>query len=223
MNIRVFEAFAGYGSQCLALNRLSIPYTLVGYSEIDPSAIIAHGALHPGAKNYGDITKIDWQQVPSFDLFTYSFPCTDISAAGQQKGLSKGSGTRSSLLWECERAIRIKRPSYLLMENVKALVSKKFIKDFHEWLAILDNLGYVSFSKVINASECGVPQNRERIFVVSIIKNRCETAYHFPSPIPLEKALADVLDENVPDKYFLSEEMLARFCDKALQENVRIK
>lgn len=223
MNIRVFEAFAGYGSQCLALNRLSIPYTLAGYSEIDPSAIIAHDALHPGAKNYGDITKIDWQQVPSFDLFTYSFPCTDISAAGQQKGLSKGSGTRSSLLWECERAIRIKRPSYLLMENVKALVSKKFIKDFHEWLAILDNLGYVSFSKVINASECGVPQNRERIFVVSILKDHCETAYHFPSPIPLEKSLADVLDENVPDKYFLSEEMLARFCEKALQENVRIK
>lgn len=223
MNIKVFEAFAGYGSQCLALKRLSIPYTLVGYSEIDPSAIIAHDALHPGAKNYGDITKIDWQQVPSFDLLTYSFPCTDISAAGQQKGLSKGSGTRSSLLWECERAIRIKRPSYLLMENVKALVSKKFIKDFHEWLAILDNLGYVSFSKVINASECGVPQNRERIFVVSIIKDRCETAYHFPSPIPLEKSLADVLDENVPDKYFLSEEMLARFCEKALQENVRIK
>ena len=223
MNIRVFEAFAGYGSQCLALKRIGIPYTLVGYSEIDPSAIIAHDALHPGAKNYGDITKIDWQQVPSFDLLTYSFPCTDISAAGQQKGLSKGSGTRSSLLWECERAIRIKRPSYLLMENVKALVSKKFIKDFHEWLAILDNLGYVSFSKVINASECGVPQNRERIFVVSIIKNRCETAYHFPSPIPLEKSLADVLDENVPDKYFLSEEMLARFCEKALQENVRIK
>ena len=103
---------------------------LVGWSEIDKFAIQAHNAVYPqwAERNFGDISKIDWANVPDFDLFTYSFPCTDISNAGQQKGLEKGSGTRSSLLWECQKAIEIKRPKYCLMENVSTLVSKKFKK-----------------------------------------------------------------------------------------------
>lgn len=103
--------------------------------------------------NYGDISKIDWTQVPDFDLFTYSFPCTDISAAGLQKGLSKDSGTRSGLLWECEKAIKAKRPKYLLMENVKALVQKKFMPDFKAWLELLDQYGYDTFWQVCNAKK----------------------------------------------------------------------
>ena len=98
--LRVFTSFSGYDSQCLALRRLDIPFELVGWSEIDKYAIQAHDVLFPEVKdrNYGDISRIDWAQVLDFDLFTYSFPCTDISNAGQQKGLEKGSGTRSSLL-----------------------------------------------------------------------------------------------------------------------------
>ena len=161
-----------------------------------------------------------WTDVPDFDLFTYSFPCTDISQAGKQAGLSKDSGTRSSLLWECKKAIEIKRPCYLLMENVAALVSKKFIKDFHEWLNVLDRLGYESFSQVLNAKHYGVPQNRERIFVVSILRTDEDPMpkYHFPEPRPLEVCLADVLEEDVDEKYFLSDEMLARFCEKSMEE-----
>lgn len=100
--IRVFTAFSGYDSQCMALDRLGIEYELVGWSEIDKYAIQAHNAAYPNwaNRNYGDISKIDWANVTDFDLFTYSFPCTDISSAGQQKGLQDGSGTRSSLLWE---------------------------------------------------------------------------------------------------------------------------
>lgn len=213
--LRVFTAFSGYDSQCLALNRLPIDYELVGWSEIDKYAIKAHNCLFPSEadKNFGDISKIDWSQVPLFDLFTYSSPCQDFSQAGLQRGGDAGSGTRSSLLWECERAIAYKRPRYLLMENVSALVSAKFIKLFHKWLLTLEGYGYKSYSKVLNAKDFGVPQNRERIFVVSIRvddKSAWEsTQYHFPKEIPLTKRLADVLENEVDESYYLSDEKVA--------------
>ena len=143
--------------------------------------------------------------------------CTDISAAGIQQGFQKGSGTRSSLLWECEEAIKIKRPRYLLMENVKALVSNKFIDGFHEWLRLLESYGYYSNSEVLNSKEFGVPQNRERIFVISILRDSFEPRYYFPKPFKLEKCLADVLDENVEESFFLRDEMLSRFCEKSVE------
>jgi DNA (cytosine-5)-methyltransferase 1 len=209
--LRVFTAFSGYDSQCMALDRIGIPYELVGWSEIDKYAIQAHNALYPAAagKNYGDISKVDWNAVSDFDLFTYSFPCTDISNAGQQKGLEEGSGTRSSLLWECKKAIEVKRPKYLLMENVKALVSQKFLPFYKKWEQFLAEMGYDNYCKVINATECGVPQNRERIFIVSILDN--DKAYHFPEPIPLEKRLKDVLEPEVDDKYVLSDTAIEGF------------
>ena len=213
--LRVFTAFSGYDSQCLALNCLPIDYELVGWSEIDKYAIKGHNALFPDEadRNYGDISQIDWSQVPDFDLFTYSSPCQDFSQAGLQRGGEQGSGTRSSLLWECERAIACKRPRYLLMENVSALVSAKFIKLFHKWLLTLEGYGYKSFSKVLNAN-FGVPQNRERIFVVSIrIDDRSaweSTQYHFPKEIPLTKRLADVLENEVNGSYYLSDAAVNR-------------
>ena len=202
--LRVFTSFSGYDSQCLALRRLDIPFELVGWSEIDKYAIQAHDVLFPEAKgrNYGDISRIDWAQVPDFDLFTYSFPCTDISNAGQQKGLEKGSGTRSSLLWECEKAIRAKRPKYLLMENVSALVSQKFLPYYEEWRRLLVSLGYESWSKVLNATDYGVPQNRERIFMVSILGG---VSFYFPEPMPLNRCLGDVLEDEVDERYFLND------------------
>ena len=202
--LRVFTSFSGYDSQCLALRRLGIPFELVGWSEIDKYAIQAHDVLFPEAKdrNYGDISKIDWAQVPDFDLFTYSFPCTDISNAGQQKGLEKGSGTRSSLLWECEKAIRAKKPKYLLMENVSALVSQKFLPYYEEWRRLLVSLGYESWSKVLNATDYGVPQNRERIFMVSILGGG---SFYFPEPMPLNRCLGDVLEDEVDERYFLND------------------
>lgn len=203
--LRVYTAFSGYDSQCMALDRIGIPYELVGWSEIDPYAIQAHNALYPeyADRNAGDISKIDWSQVPDIDLFTYSFPCTDISNAGLQKGLSEGSGTRSGLLWECRKAIEAKMPKYLLMENVKALLSKKFKPEFYKWRDYLTSLGYESYTKIINATECGVPQNRERAFMVSILGEH--KPFHFPEPIVLEKRLKDVLEDDVDRKYFLSD------------------
>ncbi len=215
MKLRVFTAFSGYDSQCLALDRLkanfpNFDYELVGWSEIDKYAIKAHNALFPqwADRNYGDISKIDWSEVPNFDLFTYSSPCQDFSSAGTQKGGEEGSGTRSSLLWECRRAIVAKRPKYLLLENVAALVQKKFLPLFNKWQSELTSYGYTNFAQVLNAKDYGVPQNRKRVFLVSILG---EASYRFPTPFPLERRLKDVLERNVDEKYYLSEKMLEYF------------
>lgn len=206
--IRVFEAFAGYGSQSMALKRLGIDFEVVGISEIDKYAIQAYMAVHGDTPNYGDISKIDWSSVPDFDFLTYSFPCTDISNAGKRKGLAEGSGTRSSLIWECRKAIESKRPKYLLMENVKNLVSKSFIPYLKEWLIFLYRQGYSNYTKVLNAKDFGVPQNRERVFMVSILG---DASFHFPKPFTLEKRLKDVLEKDVDESFYLSEKMAKTF------------
>lgn len=217
--LRVFEAFAGYGSQAMALRNIGVPYRVVGISEIDQYAIMAYMAVHGTTHNFGDISKIEWGGVEDFDLFTYSFPCTDISNAGQQQGLTEGSGTRSSLLWECRKAIEAKHPKYLLMENVKALVSDKFLPQFRKWLDWLTEQGYTNYSQVLNAKDYNVPQNRERIFVVSILGDEW---YNFPQPVPLEKHLKDILEEDVDEKYYLPDEkvleFLAQLPDETLAE-----
>lgn len=201
MTLKVFTVFSGYDSQCMALDRMKINYELVGWSEIDKYAIMAHNAIYPQYKdrNFGDISKIDWENVPDFDLFTYSFPCTDISSAGQQKGLEEGSGTRSGLLWECKKAIELKRPKYLLMENVKALTQKKFLPYLHKWHSFLTEMGYTNFTQILNSKNFGVPQNRERVFMVSILG---DAWFDFPKPFQSDKKLKYLLDENVDDRYY---------------------
>lgn len=230
--LRLFEVCAGYGSQALALKRLrehypEFEYELTGWCEFDPEsklplekqpAVIAHNALHPEGigKNWGDLTKMDWSLVPDFDLLTYSTPCQSISAAGLQHGFAEGSGTRSSIIWYVRDAVRIKRPKFLMLENVKAMVSKKFLPMFNLWQTELERLGYANFAKVLNAKDYGVPQNRERIFLVSIRMDELDglagkVQYHFPKPFPLEKRLKDVLEEKVDEKYYLSDERLKEF------------
>ena len=230
--LRVVTLCSGYDSQCLALNRLrenypEFDYELIAWSEFDPEsksplekqpAVIAHKALFPenADKNLGDMTKIDWESVPDFDLLFYSTPCQSISAAGLQHGFEEGSGTRSSIIWNVRDAVRIKRPKFLCLENVKAMVSKKFIGMFNLWQSELEKLGYANFAKVLNAKDYGVPQNRERIFLVSIRMDGLEglagnVQYHFPKPFPLERRLKDVLEDKVDEKYYLSDKMLEQF------------
>lgn len=217
--LRVFTAFSGYDSQCIALRNIGVPFELVGWSEIDKYAIQAHDVIFPEYKdrNFGDISKIEWEGVSDFQLFTYSFPCTDISNAGRQQGLVEGSGTRSSLLWECRKAIIAKHPKYLLMENVKNLVSDKFLPYFKTWLDFLTHEGYTNYAQVLNAKDYGVPQNRERIFVVSILGDEW---YNFPKPFPLEKRLLDILEPEVDEKYYISDEKMLEFLCQ-LPEKVR--
>ena len=189
--IRVFEAFAGYGSQSIALRNLGIEHEVVAISEIDKYAIKAYEAIHGPTLNLGDISKIDPKDIPQHDLFTYSFPCQDLSVAGKQAGL--GEGTRSGLLYECEKIIEYCRPKYLLLENVKNLVGKKFKANFDKWLEYLEGLGYTNYWQVLNAKDYGVPQNRERVFVISILGEH--KSFDFPSPIYLTKCIRDILED----------------------------
>ena len=204
MEIKVFEAFCGYGSQAMALERIKndvvdFNYEVVGVSDIDKNALNAYAAIHGHCPNFGDISSIDWKQVPDFDLFTYSFPCTSISSIGKRNGFTKGSGTASSLLWECQRAIETKKPKYLLMENVKSLVGKKYIEEFRQWISILESYGYKNYYKVLDAADYNTPQHRERVFMVSILDGE----YEFPEKLPLEKQVIDILDKEADESYFL--------------------
>lgn len=210
--ITLFESFAGIGSQHIALKQLSKEFNfkldVVGISEIDKYAIQSYNAIHGKTKNYGSICDI--QEIPQVDIFTYSFPCQDISLAGKRKGFSKGSGTRSGLLWEVERLLENqekigKLPQVLLMENVKALVGMNFKDDFIQWQLKLEELGYKNYWEVLNAKNYGIPQNRERVFMVSILG---EYHYTFPKPFPLKLRLKDMLEDEVDEKYYLSEKMI---------------
>lgn len=230
--LRVVTLCSGYDSQCLALERLKkdypeFDYELIAWAEFDPEsnspidkqpAVIAHKALFPESadRNLGDMTKIDWTKVEDFDLLFYSTPCQSVSQAGLQHGFTEGSGTRSSIIWNVRDAVQIKRPKFLCLENVKAMVSGKFVGMFNLWQLELERMGYVNFAKVLNAKDYGVPQNRERIFLVSIRADGLDAfvggiRYHFPKPFPLERKLKDVLEEHVDEKYYLSDEMLERF------------
>lgn len=247
--LRVFEAFAGYGSQSIALKNLGIEYEVVAISEIDPDALIAYGAIrdmkidkninlkdakeelmnmnvgfdfqngkssiprikddkliklysaHKVSNNLGDISKIKVEDIPEHDLFTYSFPCQDISIAGKQEGIEKGL-TRSGLLYECEKIIEHHKPKYLLMENVKNLVSKKFKPQFDEWLKYLEGLGYISYYEVLNAKDYGVPQNRERVFVVSILGEH--KSYEFTKHSNT-KDVRDYLETEINEEFNISD------------------
>ncbi|WP_373780991.1 DNA cytosine methyltransferase [Jeotgalibaca porci] len=201
MKLRVLENFAGIGTQRMALENLGIDHEVVGITEIDKFAIKSYEAIHGKVNNLGDISLIDPNDVPDHDLFTYSFPCQDISVAGKGKGFEKGSGTRSGLLWECEKVIRAKKPKYLLMENVKNLVSKKFKPGFEEWLTALEDMGYTNYWQVLNAKDYGVPQNRERVFCVSILGGH--EPYKFPEKETLELRLKDILEHEVDEKFYL--------------------
>lgn len=164
--------------------------------------------------NLGDITKIE--ELPYADFWTCSFPCTDISISGQMKGLNPDSGTRSSLLWENIRLLSKARdnnklPKYIMFENVKNLVSKKFIDDFNDLLEVLDELGFNSYWSVINGKDCGIPQSRERVFVISIRKDIDNGKYTFPEPFDTGVRLKDVLENHVDEKYYLSNEKVQDF------------
>lgn len=193
----------------MALRNLGLDYEVVGVSEIDTYAHQAYEAIHGEIKNFGDITKIIPSDLPNFDLFTYSFPCTDLSTAGQQRGLEKGSGTSSSLLWECQRLIEGKLPKVLLLENVKALLSNKFLDGFHEWLAILRGLGYTTYYGVLNAKDFGSSQNRERVFAVSIRGEHKH--YRFPVGLDSRKDMSDCLISSEEEKKYATELQISRF------------
>ena len=215
--------FSGYDSQLMAADVLrewhpDFRWTCKGWSDIDKYACQMHNLVFPQFADcaLGDITKIDWHEVKSslkgreVDLFTYSSPCQDISQAGKQMGLQEDSDTRSALLWRVADAVEVLRPKYLLQENVAALVSQKFMPDFQKWLDKLSSLGYVSRWARLNAKNYGVPQNRDRVFCLSMRRD-VAFDYQFPEPFELLTRLEDVLEEEVSDCYFLKDDAVIKF------------
>lgn len=221
MKINVFTAFSGYDAQCMALDRLKkeyplFDYELVGWSEIDKAAIASHNAVYPqwADRNYGDISKVNWELVPDFNLFTYSFPCIDYSICGNMRGGEEGSGTCSSLLWECKKAIEKKRPKFCVLENVKNMTSKTFIKQFIKWERTLVQLGYQNSWQVLNSGNYNNCQNRERVFMISVRKDDGELPlYHFPKRVKNKNNVIDYIDTNVEHKYYYTEDETRLFID----------
>lgn len=206
--IRVLSLFSGIGAFEKALTNLNIEYELVGYSEIDKYASKAYSLIHSESesKNLGDITKIDINALPkNIDLITYGFPCQDISVAGNKQGFfnSKGEKTRSGLFFNALNIIRAVKPRIAIAENVKNLTGKRFKNEFEIVLNSLEQAGYNNYYKVLNAKDYGIPQNRERVFIVSIRKDIDNGNFEFPQPVKLNKRLKDVLEKEVDEKYYL--------------------
>jgi len=202
--IRLFEMFAGYGGASFALKKAGIPFDCVGYSEIDKFAIQCYNQNH-NAKNYGDCTKINPLELPDFDLLTAGFPCQAFSVAG--KGLGE-LDTRGTLFNEIIRIAEVKKPKYMLLENVKGLTTKKHKATFEKILSELERIGYNVKWKVLNSKEHSIPQNRERVFFVCQKKGEYIN-FNFPHKEELKIFLKDILEPEVDEKYFLSDKTVA--------------
>jgi len=200
--VEITELFAGVGSQTQALKNLGVEHTCK-ISEIDKYAMKSYNAIHGETENLGDICVIE--NLPYSDMVTYSFPCQDLSVAGNQAGIKEG--TRSGLLFEVERLIENMevKPKFLLLENVKNLIGKRHRADYDRWLEKLEELGYNNYWQMLNAKNYGIPQNRERVFCLSIRKD-IDNGYEFPKPQKLKLRLKDMLEDEVDEKYYISEE-----------------
>lgn len=147
-------------------------------------------------------------------IMTYSFPCQDLSVGGLGKGMSDTS-TRSGMLWEVERILQECKdinalPDVLLMENVPQVHGVDNLEDFNKWKLRLEEMGYINYFQDLIATDYGIPQTRNRCFMVSILG---EYSYTFPKPIPLTTRLKDILEDNVDEKYYLSDAMIKYLTD----------
>ncbi|RLE42363.1 hypothetical protein DRJ16_04940 [Candidatus Woesearchaeota archaeon] len=208
--MRIFEMFAGYGTASFALKQLGIPYECVGYSDIDKYANQCFAQNHSG-KELGDATKINPNDLEDFDLLTGGFPCQAFSIAG--KGLGE-LDTRGTLFNEIIRIAEVKKPRYMLLENVKGLTNKNHRGTLIKIMNELHRIGYFVKTRILNTKEHGIPQNRERIFFVCF-KNKDEwEKFEFPEKEELKLRLKDILEEKVDEKYYLSEKQIERLVSK---------
>ena len=227
--IRLIELFAGIGSQAKALTRLGADFEHYRICEFDKYAVASYNAIHGTDFTTSDITKISANDLGIVDtdkycyIMTYSFPCQDLSLAGKQKGMAKGENTRSGLLWEVERLLNecTELPQILLMENVTQVHGKKNKEHFDEWLAYLESKGYKNYWKDLNAKNFGIPQNRNRTYMISVLG---EYFYEFPEEFPLELRLKDMLEESVDEKFYISNEKINKIANSTFaQEKTMIQ
>lgn len=208
--IKVVELFAGIGAQATALENLGLEHECI-ISEIDPHAIRMYEAMHGKTENLGDICEVE--HIPDCDLVTWSFPCVDISKSGGRAGFSEGAGTRSATAWEVVRLVedavrRGRPPRHLVMENVPSILDTANVRDFRHMVTRLSRLGYQSTWSILDAKDFGVPQSRERCFMISEYGGQ---PFTFPKGFPLQTRLKDVLESDVDESYYLSEELVSKF------------
>lgn len=219
-DIRLIELFAGYGSQAMALKRAGVPFSHYRVVEFDKYAIKSYNAVHGTDFIPMDITKVQAQDLGIVDtdkytyLMTYSFPCTDLSVAGKMEGMSKNSGTRSGLLWEVERILNECKelPQFLLMENVTQVHGKNNINDFNNWISFLHSKGYHNKWADLNSKDFGIPQNRDRCFMISYLDKSIR--FEFPKPIKLSRTVKDFLEDKVEDKYYMNPKTVSLLVEK---------
>ena len=210
-HIRLIELFGGIGSQAMALRDIGADFTHWRLVEFCKYAVASYNAIHGTNFEPTDIRNVKGEDLGIVDtqnftyLLTYSFPCQDLSLAGKQRGMTKGSGTRSGLLWEVERLLNETEnlPQVLLMENVPQVHGTKNIDDFNLWIDFLKSKGYSNFWQDLNAKDYGVAQNRKRCFMVSILGNEI---YEFPKSVKLNKCIKDYLEDEVDEKYYIKSE-----------------
>ena len=213
--IRLIELFAGIGSQAKALKKLNANFEHYRVCDFDKYAIKSYNAIHGTNFGTSDITQLVADDLGIVDtdkycyIMTYSFPCQDLSLAGKGKGMAKGDNTRSGLLWEVERLLNecTELPQLLLMENVTQVHGKKNKEHFDEWIRFLEDKGYNNYWQDLNAKNFGIPQNRNRTFMVSVLG---DYTYQFPQEFPLELRLKDMLEDNVDEKFYLKSAALNR-------------
>lgn len=205
--MKILELFGGIGACSKALERIGVDFEIADYVEIDKYAVKSFNAIHGTNFEPQDVTK--WDKDIEVDLIMHGSPCQDFSTAGKQAGGDKGSGTRSSLMYETLRIVEKLKPKYVIWENVKNLLGKKHKHNFDAYQEAMSKLGYRNYYQILNAKDYGVPQNRERVFTVSI-REDIEGDFVFPEKQPLEHRLKDILEDNVDERYYLSDEQVAR-------------
>lgn len=201
--LRILELFSGIGAFTQALKRLDIEHEIVDAVEIDKYAMKSYNAINGTDFETQDVS--EWDKDIEVDFIMHGSPCQDFSVAGRQLGGEQGSGTRSSLLWHSVRIIEKLKPKYVLWENVKNVTGKKHRHVFDKYLETLEQIGYRNYWQILNAKDYGIPQNRERVFVLSI-RNDIDIDYEFPKPFSLDKRLADMLEDEVDEKYYINNE-----------------
>ena len=221
--MKILELFGGIGACSSALDRLGIEYEVVDYVELDKYAVASYNAIHGTQFEPQDIC--NWNKDIEVDLIMHGSPCQDFSVAGNNKGGDEGSGTRSSLMYETIRIVEKLKPKYVIWENVKNLLSKKHIHNFKNYITKMGELGYNSYYQVLNAKDYGIPQNRERVFTISIRQDLDNGTFTFPKPIELKLKLKDMLEQDVDEKYYLSDKaiqgrLITNYEKYKLEENI---
>ena len=224
--IRLIELFSGYGSQAMALERVGANFIRYRAIEFDKFAMNSYNAIHGTNFKATDIRDINAEDLEVTDkdkycyIMTYSFPCTDLSTEGKMKGMKKGSGTRSGLIWEVERLLKEmgEKPQVLLMENVPQVHGKRNKEDFQKWISFLESIGYKNYWQDLNAKDFGIPQNRQRCFMVSLLGNY---TYHFPKPKDdTSIKISDLLEDTVEEKYYLHSDKAKKLIEQLIARNV---